>query len=492
MDNKKISLIIASNRGPVTFKKVKNKTIAVRGAGGLVSGLSSVLKSTGGIWISSAMSKLDKELARENKIIDIPENNPDYTVKFLDIEDDRYDKFYNVISNRILWFCFHYLWRISDEPNISSDVTDAWDNGYKYVNKLFANSIIESINEAKLKSPEAKPVVMLQDYHLLLAAKYIKNKFPDIPISHFTHTVWPQPDYFSILPNEIVSDIFTSMVENNILGFQSKRYADNFIYCCKRLLDCKVDFENNSVIYNGKTSIVRTYPISIDPSLLNEQSSSNDVRKHSDEITDKFKDKKIILKIERVELTKNTIRGLYAYKSLLKKYPRYKGKVILLVHIYPSRDKIAEYNIYLNKVIKEIEDINKQFRKDSWKPIVLEVSDNYDRSLAALNNYDVLLVNPVFDGMNLVAKEGPLVNKKNGVLVLSENTGAYEQLKGSVLSLNPFDIEQTVQRLQEALDMSLDDRKQLYDKLLSRINEDSIEDWANCQVKDLLRLENLF
>jgi len=180
----------------------------------------------------------------------------------------------------------------------------------------------------------------------------------------------------------------------------------------------------------------------------------------------------VIVRVDRMELSKNLLRGFWAFEELLELQPRWRERVVFVAMAYPSRQGLAEYLAYQNEVESTVTRINEQWATPGWDPIVLFVEDDYPRSLAALTRYDVLLVNPIRDGLNLVAKEGPLVNTHNGVVVLSREAGAFDELWPGVLEVNPFDVAGTVEVLNTALDMEAAERaamaKTLRELVLSR------------------------
>jgi trehalose 6-phosphate synthase len=483
MRKNNFSIIVASNRGPAKFNKSSDGLTVKRGSGGLVTALSSVLEDIGGLWISSAITAADKELAKEGKLIDFPPGENLYKLKFVHTEEKEFDLFYNKISNELLWFCNHYLWSISQEPLIDDLIIDAWNSGYMSVNKKFAEQIEEAVLEYDKKS-----IVMLQDYHLLTAATFLREKVIDLPICHFSHTTWPNPEYFGILPQKIRDDIFAGMLSNDIVGFQSERYAQNFILCCQRFTDYKYENKRKAFLKDGRLVKVRVYPISIDYKTTAKEANSSLASELAKKFATQNKNLKIIVRVERADPTKNTVRGLLAYGLMLKKNPELLGKIKYLVFLHSSRAEISLYRDNMNKIKAVAEQINQKYGQGDWQPLELSIEDNYSRSLAALKIYDVLVVNPLFDGMNLVSKEGPIVNEKNGVLILSKNTGAYDELKANALTVNPFDIDETADQMFVALNMKIGKRKKMRESLAKIVKDNTAENWAYSQIEDLAKI----
>ncbi|HEX6710509.1 MAG TPA: trehalose-6-phosphate synthase, partial [Rubrobacter sp.] len=169
----------------------------------------------------------------------------------------------------------------------------------------------------------------------------------------------------------------------------------------------------------------------------------------------------------------------------LERHPEMKGEVTFLAQLQPSRTDIREYAAYLEAVGRTAEEINEKYGTDSWRPIELFMEDNFPRSVAAYKNFDVLLVNAVRDGMNLVAKESAVINEKKGVLVLSENAGAHEELGEYALTVNPYDIDEQADAIHEALTMPEEERERRSHALREIVKSNTIEDWVEAQMKDI-------
>lgn len=473
----KPSVIIASNRGAFAFDIKDGEITASRGAGGLVTALSTAMRGYDSVWISAAISAGDKHIAK-NGIYDQLEDVP-HNFRFVDIDDDSFNGYYNLASNRLLWFCYHYLWKLSSEPVIGQEYLEAWRQ-YRRVNELFAQKILAESKRLK------DPLIFLHDYHLLLAAKYIRATDETNTISHFSHTAWPQPDYMAVLPEEILGDIFEGMLANDILGFQSEKYRHNFLLCCEQLTDYEVNFKEGLVMLADNTVRTGVYPISVDSESIARQAESEKVDAYVSDIREDFQGLKIILRIERADPTKNTLRGIEAYRRLLAKYPEYRKKVVYMCLLYQSRTDIEDYIDYFREVQAAVKSVNKEFGSADWEPIYFDVQDNYERSLASLKLYDVLVVNSIYDGMNLVAKEGPIVNENDGVLLLSQNTGAYDEIGRYSIGVNPFSIEDTADKMNQALFMDTAQRREMHGKLVKAVRSNTSQLWFDNQINDLM------
>jgi len=455
-----------------------------RGAGGLVSTLLPIMETVGGNWIASAMSCEDADVAKkfQNDKVPIPEEDPKFWVPFVVVERDAYEKYYSVISNPLLWFVQHYMWNTPYMPEIDDKIHDAWHEGYVYVNKKFADKIID-----ETISNEKQPLIMLQDYHLYLCPAYIREELGDVFLSHFIHIPWPQAEYFYMIPDYMKEAIIKGLLSNDIIGFHIDRYVKNFLWTCENYVD-KVDFENKIIWYDDRKIFVKSYPISVDDEGLKKLAKSEEVL-IQEKIIHKIKGNNfLIYRTDRADLSKNIIRGFKAYDLFLENHPEFKGNVTFLSTGKPSRQQIKEYQDYKKEIDKIIDEINKKHSTSEWKPIQLIFKADYSLVTAAFKNYDCLMVNPIIDGMNIVSKEGSVVNENNGVLILSEYAGSYEELKDYALNVNPFDISQTADAIYEAVTMDQEERRKRLDGLKKVVNERNIYHWIAEQFDDIQKL----
>jgi trehalose 6-phosphate synthase len=480
------AIILVSNRSPVELhRNAAGDLEEKRGGGGLVSAMTAVSETSHATWIAAAITKDELKLAKSNELLDMPGEDSLYQIRYVDIPPDAYDLYYNTISNPLLWFVFHYLWDLTDSPNIGPDIYRAWSEGYIATNRIFAAAAVEESEK------HTKPIVMIQDYHLFLAAKYIREATSKAFLFHFTHIPWPEPKYMSVLPGKIRSDILEGLLSNDIVGFQSRNYAGNFLLCCESLLGCRVDWGSRTVTWNGRTVHVNTYPISVDNESLKAAGKKHDVVEIEHRILDASKGMKLIVRTDRSDPSKNIIRGFMAFDMMLSRHPELKEKVKFIALLYPTRDNIKEYKEYQRKIITTVHGINDKHQTEKWTPIHLRIKDNYTESIAALTCYDVLLVNPVFDGMNLVAKEGSILNHRNGVLVLSENAGAVSELSGGAIIINPFDMNETAEALYSAVTMPDNERRVRAANLREVVQQNNSVKWLHHQLNDIIAIENI-
>lgn len=477
-------LIIASNRGPMEYSIEPGGSLtAHRGSGGMVTALVSATRFVPATWVASAMTDGDRIAAErsEDDLHQVPEN--EIYVRFVTVPPSTYQRHYYVFCNPLLWFVQHFMWNTPRTPNIGRAVYEAWESGYIPVNEAIASAVVR---EAK-KQPEP-PYVLLQDYHLYLAPAMIRREVQDATILHFTHIPWPGPRYWGVLPEFMRRRIHEDMLASDIVGLQTSGDTRNFLHCCEALLDdVDIDYGRSLVNYQGRTTRVRAYPISIDASGLQEYARSPEVEEYKERLKP-FLGEQTIVRVDRSEPSKNIIRGLRSYELLLERYPELRREVNFLQFLVPSRSELGVYQTYTDEIFELIDSINDHFGDLEWQPIRIFYEENYPQAIAAMSLYDVLLVNPIIDGMNLVSKEGPLVNEKDGVLILSELAGSFEQLSPHCIPIAPTDLEGTVRAIHEALTMPADERNRRAHALKSLIQEEDITFWLERQFGDLMAM----
>ena len=397
-------LIVASNRGPVTFQHRGGDEYSVRkGSGGVVTAVAAIAKERQPIWIACAMTPGDRRRAKQAEkdgegLIVPPGMDEAFRIKFVTPEESVYHKYYNEISNPLLWFLQHYLWDTPRSPDITAATYDAWTNGYTSVNQMFADEIIGIMDE--LDTP---PIVMLQDYHLYLTAGMVRAQRPNAILQQFIHIPWPDPDYWRLLPLSFRQAICSGLLGNDVVGFQTRQHARSFLYMCESYMpDVRIDYEGRGVIWQGRRTEVRDYPISIDVDSVKAAAYSDDARVH-DRYLPSLLNQHTVLRVDRAEPSKNIVRGFLAFDRFLESNPEFLGKVNFIAILVPSRMDVSEYQEYLDDVSSIVGRINAKYAdvQTSWQPIHMIMGENYPRALAAMKWYDVLVVNSIIDGMNL-------------------------------------------------------------------------------------------
>ncbi|HZY64651.1 MAG TPA: trehalose-6-phosphate synthase [Rubrobacteraceae bacterium] len=471
--------VIVSNRGPVTFSRAESgERDYSRGAGGLVTALNAVVhRRKDVVWIASAMSEEDAGVSKEPA----PYELEDLRVTLVEHDAEAYDLMYNQIANPLLWFVQHGLYDLPYSPRLGDDTRRAWEDGYVATNRNFAEATARTVENVE------SPIIMLHDYQLymvpLLLRQRLGDKADDAFISLFVHIPWPEPDYWRVLPGYIREGVLESLLEANMVAFHTRRYAQNFVDTATRVLGVEGDVEKGVVYKDGREVWVRAYPISIDPAEFEELAVSEAVLQEEKKLREL--PGQLLVRVDRMDLSKNTVRGFEAYGRMLERHPEMKEQVTFLARVQPSREDVPEYAEYARIVQSTVEEINERHVVEAWTPIELAMEDNFPSSVAAYKNYDVLLVNAVRDGMNLVAKEAAVINERNGVLVLSENAGAYEELGEPALTVNPFDIDEQAEAIYEALSMSSEERRERAEALQKTVRSNTIEHWVEAQMEDI-------
>ncbi len=440
---------MVSNRGPVTYDKVDGRRVERRGGGGLVTALRGVREQRSVIWIASATTDEDRVVAREatgGEVVLVPH------------EPEVYDRYYNVVANPMLWFIQHGLWAQASRPELGHAFHDAWHEGYERVNRSFADAVVGALED----HPEA--TVFFHDYHLYLAPAFVRAARPDARLAHFVHIPWPVD--WSVLPEPMRRAVHDGLLANDVVAFHTMRWAQNFMRSCE------------DVVGGTHGTNVTHHPLSVDVDEFERLRESDAVVAAEGMLP---RPEKLIVRVDRTDPSKNVVRGFHAFALFLEEHPEWHGRVTMLALLDPSRQAIPEYVEYVADIERAVREVN-----DRFGPVIdVQVADDFPRSVAAYKQYDVLLVNPVSDGLNLVAKEGPLVNQRDGVLVLSENAGAYAELAEWAIGVSPFDVWGQAQALHEALEMEPSERRRRADGLREQVREHDLAHWLAGLLDDL-------
>jgi trehalose 6-phosphate synthase len=475
------TLVIVSNRGPAEFDRTETgERFARRGGGGLVTALSGLVAHRGALWVASAMTDEDVAVAREaqGQPTHIELDDVGYDVLMVESETESYDRFYNVIANPILWFIQHYLWDLSNAPDIRQEELDAWDYGYTAVNRDIAEALLATIAD------DSDPLVMFHDYHLYTCPALIRAQRPEAFLQHFVHIPWSQPDSWRILPVRIREQIYRGLLANDIIGFHTTAYCRNFLHCCRELMELEVDYERGAVLHAGRETWVRAYPLGIDARRLDRAADSEEVHAYETELLRRRRDH-MILRVDRADLSKNVLRGFTAFDVFLTQHPEFREHVTFIAHLQPSRQDVPEYAEYLERIEALVAVVNHRHGTTDWMPIDLRIYENFHEAVARYKHFDLLMVNSIFDGMNLVAKEAPAVNTRDGVIMLSENTGSHEELGDCTLTVNPFDIQEQADTIHRALTMSAEERGLRATRLREIVRERDPGVWISEQLADI-------
>jgi trehalose 6-phosphate synthase len=477
-------LIVVSNRGPVTFKRDDaGERVAGRGGGGLVTALRSLVDHHDVTWIASAMTDEDRAVvaeARGQAIDEVSSEGSSFRLRLVAHDESAYDWFYNVVANPMLWFLQHYLWELAYTPSIDIALQHAWGEGYARVNETFAVAVLEELE----LEPDA--AVFFHDYHLYLAPRFVRERAPDALLAHFVHVPWPQTDYWHVLPDPIRRAVHDGLLANDVIGFHTHRWCRNFLRASIDVAGASCDFVESTATYAGHRSVVSVHPISIDPGEFEALARSEAVLAAERELAAR-RPERLVLRVDRTDPSKNIVRGFRAFELYLDAHPEMHTRVGMLARLDPSRQDIPEYSEYLGAIQREARRVNDRFQQNGWTPIELVIEDDFPASLAAYKQFDVLLVNAIFDGMNLISKEAPLVNERDGVLVLSENAGAHEELGEWALTVNPFDVAGQAQAIDRALSMPRAERHGRLEAIRAHVREHGVASWIEAQLADLDR-----
>ena len=448
---------VVSNRGPLTFRQEPDGSLTrVPAAGGLASSLHRLLAGSGTTWASVTMGAADREavargLMHEEGLDLVP----------VVVDDDTYRQAYDVVANTTLWYCHHHLFDLPRRPRFDRHWWAAWES-YRAYNRAMADVVTARAGEGD--------VVLVQDYHFSLLGRMLAEERPDLRTVHFLHTPFADPAMLGVLPDAVVAEMLDGMAGYVACGFHCHKWEAGFRSCY------------GAAGRAAPPTFVA--PLGPDAGVLEAEAASAACAAAADALLAEVGGRRIIARTDRMEPSKNIVRGMLAFEELLTTHPEWRGEVVHVAFAYPSRQGLAEYLAYGADVVHTAERINHAFGaapgSEGWTPIVLSVEDDRARSLAALTLSDVLLVNPVRDGLNLVAKEGSLLNTADGVLVLSHEAGAWEELElggGGALGINPFDVSGTAETLRAALAMGAAERTERATALRQAVRARTSADW---------------
>ncbi|MBD0338520.1 MAG: trehalose-6-phosphate synthase [Thermoleophilia bacterium] len=442
-------LIVVSNRGPVSFRREGGELVTGRGAGGLVTALSGLLAHQDVTWIASAMTPEDREVGSHEE------------VRFVAHDERAYHGFYDVVSNPALWFVQHGL-----SPVPAEGLEEAWDEGYAVVNRAFADAVLAELDA----DPGA--TVFFQDYHLYLAPRYVREARPDALLAHFVHIPWPEPSAWRQLPGRLATAVHDGLLANDVVGFHADRWRQSFLR------------STGEILGRGPGAVLVTaHPISVDADEFEELAGSEAVLAAERAIVAR-RPERLVVRVDRTDPSKNVVRGLRAFELYLERHPDAHGRVGMLALLNPSRLEIPVYAEYLAEIERTAAAVEERFPG----AVDVRVNDDFAEAVAGYRQFDVLLVNSVMDGLNLVAKEAPLANERNGVVVLSDNTGAVEELGEWVVRVDPFDVSGQADAIHEALELAPAERRRRLEAIRAHVREHDVAAWADRQLADFDRV----
>jgi trehalose 6-phosphate synthase len=452
-----------------------------RGAGGVAIALGCVTESRPVTWIAGAASSADRFIASAGAGDGLDERR---RLRLVAPAPEAYHLFYGTFCNPLLWFLQHGLWDRLRRPNIEEEIVRAWEEGYLPVNQAFAEAVVDELQQG-----DGEAWVQLHDYHLYAAPMLIRNVCPRAALQHFIHVPWPDARAWERLPDQIVTSICRSLLTNDSVVFQTQASVANFLRTCETFLpDARVFSGLGLVEQRDRGTRVWANPISVDAEELRQRLESPDAAAYRSKLTG-APQLRTIVRVDRLDPAKNVIGGFEAFRVLLEKYPQWQGRVRFLACLVPSRTGIAEYAAYEREVFALVEAINGRFGTGAWQPITVLHEHNRLQALVALSLYDVLLVNSLADGMNLVSKEGPVVNERDGVLVLSTSAGSYDELREGALAVFPDDIEGTADALAQALALPPAERRSRAEQVRRAVLDHQLSDWLRLLLDDFHAME---
>jgi len=460
-------LVIVSNRGPIGFRRGPGGELETsRGAGGLVTALRPLVDRHDVTWVASAMSDADRELARTGRRAERSASGSPFALRLVAHDPEVYRLFYGVVANPVLWFVQHRLWALRQDPD--ADLSRAWEHGYVEANRALAAAAVAELD----RMPGAP--VFVHDYHLYLVPALVRAARPGARIAHFTHVPWVGPDDWAVLPRAITRAIHEGLLACDSVGFHTERWRAAFVECCEALLGRGAEAERSS----------HANPIAVDADEFDAHVTDEAVRARRDELL-ADRPEILVLRVDRADPSKNAVRGFEAFALLLERAPGLHGRIRLLALLDPSREEIPEYVDYRAAIERAAAAVNERFARPGWEPVSLVVRDDFPASVAAYIEYDVLLVNPVLDGLNLVAKEAPLVNRRDGVLVLSRGAGAFDELGDWVVPVDPLDVEGQARALEQAIELPAATRRRWLEAIRAHVRRHDLDAWAEGELGEL-------
>lgn len=461
-------LLFCSHRGLYTHQRLDGRLVARRGGGGLIGAIAPVLERFGGTWVAAATSEGDRELARAEPR---GRETDGFVLRLLDLPPEDHRLHYDVVSNEYLWFAFHYLFDVPSQPVFGAAFGEAWD-AYERVNRLYAEAVLDA------HRPDA---VLVEDYHLIRVGAEVRRLgwTADVPLLYFHHTPWCDPDYFSLFPDRLRRRILEGLLAYDAVGFHADRWARAFCACCERF--CGADVSEGAIRHGDRTTQVTVSSVPLDVDRLRERAASERTERWLERIEAERRGRRLLTRVDRIDLSKNPLRGFLAFEELCDRRPEIARDVWFLALQYPSRLGVARYRKYFLECMRVVRRINERFADATpggEGPIGWRFEDDFDQSLAAMRACDAVLVNPVFDGLNLVSKEMPTVNEHDAVLLLSRNAGVFEEIGDAALGLDPFDVTGTAGAIEESMDMPAPERHDRAERLRRLATTTTPEHWA--------------
>ncbi|HEX4999515.1 MAG TPA: trehalose-6-phosphate synthase [Terriglobia bacterium] len=469
-------LVIVSNRQPYSHQLREGRIVPQRAVSGLVAGLEPVAKACRALWVAHGDGSADQKVTDAHSIVGAPPDRPEFLLKRVWLTKEEVSGYYYGFSNEALWPLCHIAFV---RPTFRAEDMEI----YRQVNRKFADAILDEIGNEKA-------FVWIQDYHFTLLPRYLKDARPDLVIGQFWHIPWPNPEVFRICGWR--EEILDGLLANDLLGFHLRYHADNFLSTCSREIDSHTDQDHTTVTRKGHRTRVQPFPMSVDFGSLSTDAAGDNVRELANRLAKELalENMIVIAGVDRVDYTKGIPERLLAISRLLQKYPQYKKRFVFVQVGAPSRVHIPKYKEMNDEISRLVEQINWEESVDGWEPIILlGRSLHYEATLALYTLADVLLVSSLHDGMNLVAKEYVAAkNELDGVLVLSQFTGAAREFRNALL-INPFDREGFADTIHQAISMDHGEKQQRLQAMREYLAEMNIFNWASAFITELTKFQ---
>jgi len=460
----KKKMIVVSNREPYMHIHEGKDIKCIVPASGMITAMEPILKACSGLWIASGTGDADRETVDKNDKVEVPPEEPKYTLKRLWLTKEEEDHFYYGFSNEGLWPLCHIA---HTRPMFRND---DW-HYYKKVNQDFANAVLDETRD------EEQPFILIQDFHFALLPELIKKEKPKAKIAIFWHIPWPNPESFSICPWQ--REIIQGMLGADLIGFHTQYHCNHFLETVNNALESRVLWESFSVKRGGRTTLVKPFPISIAFTLKDFDNASPRIKisqllgEHG--ISSHF----MGIGVDRIDYTKGIIEKFLAIERFLEKNPTYIGKFTFVQIGAPSRTLLKSYSDMVTAVENEAARINLRFKSKNWKAILLLKRHHSHKEIAPFySSANFCMVSSLHDGMNLVAKEFVASrNQNDGSLILSRFAGAAKELQGAII-VNPYDIEKAAEAIKLALEMTPEDQSRRMKQMRLIIVRNNIYSWA--------------
>jgi len=477
---KKAKVVVVSNRQPWFHERVAEGIRAFRPASGLVTALEPIIEAVGGTWIAHGSASADRLVVDRKNRVRLPEENPRFTLRRVWLTPKEEEGYYYGISNKALWPLCHIVYT---KPRFSRK---DWEI-YRDVNRRFSDTVLDEVGD----SPA---IVFIQDYHLALLPRYLRNARPDLKLIQFWHIPWPNREAFRIFPWS--EEVLDGLLGNDLLGFHIQYHCNNFLDTVEKTLEAMVDYENFSIYRGGRPTYIRPFPISVDFGQIGIDAGSSIVQEKKESFIRQLgpgaEGTKIYVGADRIDYTKGIPERLRGFDLLLQRNPDLKRRVTLLQLAAPSRTQIEEYGRINDEIENLVEEINRRHGADPWKPVhFLRDHHDYHAVLAAYHMADVVMVTSLHDGMNLVAKEFVAARTDgDGVLLLSQYTGAARELTDAVL-INPYDTDQLADAMLRAFRMPEEERRRRMARMRAQVEKNNIYEWGRKIFEELLKRVHL-